>query len=123
VFPVGFAYLDLERSDTPHLWIVCAENPEDADERVIFSITSDGPHVSDRSCELKPGDHEFIKHDSVVLFRKGAIVTVGTLQGWMNRGNILLKEAASAPLVQRICNAALESQFTPRDVKAILRSL
>ncbi len=121
MFPVGFAYLDLERSETPHLWIVCFENPEDADERVVFSVTSDGPHVSDRSCELKVGDHEFIQHDSVVLFRKGAIVTVGTLQGWTNRGNIVIKDPASAALVERIRKAALESQFTPRDVKAVLR--
>ena len=121
MFPVGFAYLDFGRTDVAHLWIVCAQPHHEPDERVIVSVTSDGEHVTDRSCELAEGDHEFIKHRSFVVFRKASIVTVGDLQSWVSRGNVDVKPAASPALVDRIREAALHSPFVGRRVQAAIR--
>jgi hypothetical protein len=120
-FLVGFTYLDLESTAVPHLWIVCAEPDEYPDERVIVSITSDGPYIRDRSCQLNPGDHGFIKHTSYALFAKAKVVTVGDLKAWMTRGNLELKDAASPQLLERIRVAAMASPYTPRTVKAAIR--
>jgi len=121
LFPVGFAYLDFDRTSVAHLWILIAQPHPEPDERVIVSVTSDGPHVTDRACELAPGDHEFIKHRSFVVFRKASIVTVGDLQSWASRGNVNVKAAASPALVDRIREEALRSPFTSRRVQAAIR--
>jgi hypothetical protein len=97
--------------------VVCAQPGSDPDERVIISITSDGEHIKDRSCEVAEGDHDFIKHRSYVLFRKAAIVTVGDLSAWKARGNLVIKTDMSAAVVDRIRHAALRSIYVSNDVK------
>ena len=105
----------------PHLWIVCAEPLTDRDERVIVSITSDGAHISDRSCPVEAGDHAFIRHRSFALFRKSRVVTIADMRAWQKNGYIKAEAAAAAPLITRIRNAALVSPYTPRDVQQAIR--
>lgn len=105
--------------DIAHLWVVCAK--PDEGERVIVSVTSDGPHITDRACEIKAGEHEFVKHPSLAVFRKAKIVTVGDLTSWEARGNFRVKQPASDQLVSKLREGALDSKFTPRDVKQAIR--
>jgi len=122
VFPVGYAYLDHQATAmAAHLWVVCAEPLSDLDERVIVSVTSDGPHISDRSCPLEPGEHDFIKHRSFVLFRKARVVTVGDMTAWQSRGYLSPKAALEPDIANRIREAALISPYTPRAVRAAIR--
>ncbi len=122
MFAVGYAYLDHQATPTSaHLWVVCAEPLSNPDERVIVSITSDGPHVSDRSCPLEEGEHDFFKHRSFALFRKARVVTETDLMVWLSRGYLTLKAALDAPLIERIRLGALESPYTPRAVQVAIR--
>jgi hypothetical protein len=122
LYRVGYAYLDLELTgEKAHLWIVCAEPYSDPDERVIVSVVTDLPHIRDRSCELKPGDHEFIKRDSLVFFQKSKVVTVNDLNAWTKRGNLVVKPVASPALISRIRGAAILSLYTPRHVKSAIQ--
>jgi hypothetical protein len=123
VFPVGYAYLDHQATATAaHLWVVCAEPLPDPEERVIVSVTSDAPHVSDRSCPLEAGEHDFIKHRSFVLFRKARIVTEADLAVWLSRGYLTPKAAVASALIERIREAAISSPYTPRAVQAAIRN-
>jgi hypothetical protein len=121
LFPVGFAYLDFDRTKVPHLWFVIAAPHHEPDDRVIVSITSDGPHIVDRSCELAPSDHEFITHRSFVLFRKASITTISALSSLTARGEIQVKPAAKPALIDRIREAALQSAYVGRNVKPAIR--
>jgi hypothetical protein len=121
LFPVGFAYLDFDRTKVPHLWFVIAAPHHDSDERVIVNLTSDGAHVTDRSCELSPGDHEFISHPSFVLFRRATITTISALTSLLARGEIEARPAAKPALIDRIREAALQSPNVGRNVKPAIR--
>lgn len=121
MFEVGFAYLDLGATAKPHLWVVFAAPATDHYQRVIVSFVSDVPHMKDRFCELKAGDHDFIKHDSLALYQKSAIVTSGALNSWMNRGEVQIKSAFSDELIARIRGGALKSPYTPGDVKQAIK--
>ncbi len=121
MFPVGFAYLDFDRTKVPHLWFVIAAPHHEPDERVIVNVTSDGEHITDQSCELAPGDHEFITHSSFVLFRRASITTIGALTSLMARAEIEVKPAGKPALIDRIREAALQSPYVARTVKPAIR--
>ncbi len=100
-----------------HLWIVCAEPDTDHYNRVIVPIVSDVPHMRDRSCEIKEGEHDFIKHESLVLYQKSDVVTTGTLKSWLQRGELQIKQFCSDGLTVRVRQGALISPYTPRYIK------
>jgi hypothetical protein len=102
---------------TAHLWIVVAQPDADHYNRVIVPIVSDKPHVRDRTCPLKPGEHEFIKHESLVLYQKSDVVTSGTLKSWLQRGELQIRLFCDDDLVDRVRHGALMSPYTPRYVK------
>ena len=68
----------------PHLWVVLSVfTPENVYEEwsVLVSITS-MRRRADTTCVLRPSDpdmHEFVTHDSYVLYEKAREIEVGTL--------------------------------------------
>jgi hypothetical protein len=118
---VGYAYRDRLASTIPHLWVVFASPASDPDERAIVSVTSDGQHISDRSCPLNKGDHQAIDHLSFALFRKARVVTERDLAAWHANNYVVPEPAVGGVIVDRIRQAALQSPFTPRNVQAAVR--
>lgn len=96
---------------------MCAEPDSDQYQRVIVSVTSDKPQLKDRSCALTPADHDFIKHDSLVLYQKSLLVTSGAMNRWLSRGEIQIKRPCADSVIARIRAGALASPYTPQDVK------
>lgn len=56
-----------------HLWIIITEPSKDSGTAVIVSITTRRAH-SDLTLIVKPCDHPWIKHDSVVVFSDASII-------------------------------------------------
>ncbi|WP_216822556.1 hypothetical protein [Shewanella sp. WE21] len=54
----------------------------------ITSITPVIPH--DQSCILKAGDHEFVKHDSYVYYRKADIFSAEKIVNALNDGSFII---------------------------------
>jgi hypothetical protein len=100
---------------------VCAEPDSDRYQRVIVSVTTDKPYLKDRACALTPADHDFIKHDSLVLYQKSALVTSGEMNRWLSRGEIQTKRPCADSVITRIRAGALASPFTPQQVKDAIR--
>src|SRR5713226_4097921 len=58
---------------TPHLWIVVTEPTPDTHLCVIVNITT-LRRGADQTVTLRPGDHPFIRHPSVVRYSDAQIV-------------------------------------------------
>jgi hypothetical protein len=117
---VGDAFLDFFPGVPNHLWLVLTR--EQDDEVAMANVTSLGPHIRDETCILRPGDHPFVHHDSVVLYAKARIYTTGTIRGMIGRGLLEPRPAATPALMDRIRQGAVDSPFTPADVKAAVRN-
>ena len=122
MYAVGYAYRDRIATTVPHIWVVFAAPNTEPDERAIVSVTSDGPHISDRSCAFGSGDHQSIKHLSYALYRKARIITVNDLTAWLANSYASATTPMAPDVIDRIRSGALQSPFTPRDVQAAVRS-
>src|SRR5438132_12029011 len=111
-------YLDFAPPE--HLYIVLPRVSGD-DEIVVANVTSDGDNIKDRTCVLQPGDHPFVKRQSVIFYQRAKIITAKTLNGWIGRGMVEPKDSASNPLMDRIRQGALDSPFTPNVAKRLVR--
>src|SRR5438132_2506729 len=76
-------YLDFAPPE--HLYLVLTRVSGD-DEIVVANVTSDGDNIKDRTCVLQPGDHPFVKRQSVIFYQRAKIITAKTLNGWIGRG-------------------------------------
>jgi hypothetical protein len=52
---------------TEHLWVIVTEIDVATNKAICVNITARQSH-SETTCILKPGDHSFIRHESVINF-------------------------------------------------------
>ena len=74
-------------------------------------------------CLLGPGDHPFIEHDSYVDYRFTRLEPEEHLQGRVQEGAFVKKEACSPELIKRIIQGALKSRRISREHKKILEQV
>lgn len=90
-------------------------------EIVVVSVSSIKPkRGNDPSCLLMPGDHPCIIRPSFVSYNFARVVTVGSLQAGINRGEIKPRTTFDDVVFQRVLAGARSSSFTPRKIKAML---
>jgi len=101
-----------------HLWVVVARNA--GGEFVAFNITSLRPGI-DTTCVLEPTDHPSVDHKSVIYYARGMLIT-SDMQEQLDdeRQRFMPGAQASAALIKKIQQGALESLQTPRNLKAII---
>lgn len=105
-------------SITPHLWIVITE-PDPA--CIIVSLTT-LRNAKDQTVILRPGDHPFIRHDTVVFFADARIVDANHLQQQVAAGAALLHQPCTQTTLSLIQAGVLASPFTPRKVQEFYRT-
>ena len=90
----------------PHLWIIATDPDPQSNLAVIVSVTT-LRHAADQTVVLRKGDHQFILHDSVVLFGDSRIIDVRKLQTYPNH------KPCSAALVDEILSGLRASPSLP----------
>lgn len=106
-----------------HLRIVIT-NPDENNEQVVVSITTDyGYSTQDRSCPIEAGEHSFIKHKSLVDFKRTCIMSFSQIFNGIQKGLLIPKEDVSEDLLKRIQNAAKFSTRINQDVKNIINKM
>ncbi|MGH9508180.1 MAG: hypothetical protein ACRD13_14770 [Terriglobales bacterium] len=114
------AVLPQPGNQTPHLWFALS----DADQggyAVIVNVTTLRPRA-DRTVILSPGDHPFIRHDSVASFQDARIANVALLEQKIGElAGAHRERSCSAELLARLIRGALESPHTKRKIKEKLR--
>ncbi|MBM3334646.1 hypothetical protein FJY63_08295 [Candidatus Sumerlaeota bacterium] len=104
----------------PHLWIVIT-TPNDRGEVAIVNFTST---ICDKTCQVAPGEHPFVKKPTVVRYQDARLALVSDLRKGCERGLLSLRTPVDSNLLRRIQQGALQSPFTPgkvaREVKRAL---
>ena len=107
--------------DRMHLHGVLTEKCENSCHFVVcIESIIDGAYHDD-TCEVEPGEHEFIKKKSYVNYRRAQVCKADRLKkmvdGWVYRP----KEPLSQQLWERMCQGIEKSKFTPRGMKDYYR--
>jgi len=75
----------------------------------------------DLATVISAGEHPSIRFDSAVSFEGGKHIPADAITSMIQRGWYAEQEDLPAGLLERIWRGALESEFTPRGIKAAIR--
>jgi len=89
---------------------------------IIVNIQSIRGEKYDHTVRLKPGDHEFIVHDSFVNYRLARIISLDELEAKIRTGTAVMKKPFRDAILQRICEGICKSDFTPIEVVEMYQS-
>ena len=114
---VGETFRSLSDNDPDgHLWVIVAKNENS--ELVCFNISTLRAH-SDKTCIIEAGEHDFIKHISVVYYAQGLVFSKHKLD------QKILNDYAtgfiSDALLQKIQQGALDSEETPQKLQSLVQ--
>ena len=104
-----------------HLWVVISD-PEGypQDDVVIVNLTTDQAW-KDRSCVLHPGEHPYIKHQTLVYYRETARVPPERM-AVLESGHLRMDAKIAPRVLARIRMGAAASIFTPTGCVDVLRT-
>jgi hypothetical protein len=106
--------------DIRHLWIVLTEPEGQPLEVVIVNLTKNKP-LADTTCILSPGDHTFIKVETVVHYADARKVPAEPLHALTKLTSYDFHDDCSEELLERIQRGLLASKSTPKGIKAYCR--
>lgn len=108
----GFTFLSpTPEYNTKHLFIVISIIDNNT-KALCVNVTTKKDR--DMSCILKAGDHEFIKHDSVVNYGDVIIPEIDKLIEAVNKGLIEPNKPIDDNLLNRILKGAVNSNAFPQ---------
>ena len=99
-----------------HLQVVLTD-PDMNEEFVTVSICTRQLRM-ESIVVIKPGDHPFIKNESVVAYRHARIRQLLNVMTALSNGVARSREKVSAVLLARMRAGLSESEFTRNDVRA-----
>ncbi len=99
----------------PHLWIVVTHPRPASTEAIVVSVTSLRNSV-DQTTILRPGDHPFIRHDSVVHFGDARIVYGSKIDDLIASGAVRANARCIDQLIDEIESGLRSSPFTPKKI-------
>lgn len=100
-----------------HLHVVCTD-PCAKGLQLILSVTSWTNNLCDGTCILYAGDHDWIQHQSWIMYRKARLEMSSTLENGIDLGVFVPRKPVSAELFDRIAGGICASPHTPRKIKA-----
>jgi len=111
-----------------HLWFVCTL-PDDHGRFVTFNLSSFDSCV-DPTCLIVPGEHRFVRHDSLIHYQLGRLRDVEKIELAVAKGLFSFDDRASPTsgswasdaLIARIRAGALRSEFTRGDVRKAIEN-
>jgi len=113
---IGDAYLLSTPPNDKHLFVVIAPTRD-----LCVNVTSKRNN-SDTSCILQQGDHPFIRHDSVINYKKAREVDPAVVQNQISRGNCQQYQHVSSTVLNRIQQGGLTSTRLKNKYKNYLNS-
>jgi hypothetical protein len=109
-------------NQTPHLWILITEPDPITFESVCVNVTTSTGRF-ETIVTLMPGDHPFIKHESVILFADARKLDTRNIEAALNATSLAVvcksHSACNPKLLKRIQEGLLLSKTVPRGIKAL----
>jgi hypothetical protein len=116
----GDTFLTADEDEDWHLWVVIT--PPSEGEVVTVSVTT-RRNRSETLVVLQPGDHPFIRHQSVVAYSFSRVRMVEDIEAAIASGAAKQREAVSHELLIRIRGGLVDSEFTPNGVRHFYQSV
>jgi hypothetical protein len=89
---------------------------------VIANCTTLTDDFPDRACILAAGDHPWLDHVSSMFYGRSRLFNAQNFPALLKAKTYQKQEDASEALIVRIRRGAVDSEFTPEDVRqAVLR--
>ncbi len=99
--------------DNQHLWVILSDPAVYPECVVIVNLSSSSNKRYDPACNLKQGDHWFVRHPSFVYYRGAKVLTSQKLE----EANISHKTSVSSEVLARIREGAGKTDRLPRHIK------
>lgn len=104
-----------------HLFIVLTAPEGEPPVVVMVNVTTRRP-TSDATVILTPGDHSFVKHESVIAFEHASLFEVERLENGLNNGSLSKYPDISDSLFTAVNQGLLNSPRTPQNIKTYCNS-
>ena len=90
----GETFLLLDRCTGVHHLYVVLSDPEQSSDQIFIVMISTRGDGKEECCVLREGDHPFIKHDSVVVYRipPAELASLSLLNQWKSDGRLTQKK-------------------------------
>lgn len=105
--------------DIKHLHIVCT-NPCADNCVLLVPVSSWTNSLCDKSCVLVAGEHEFIKHQSWIMYRNARIAPCADIDAGILSGKFVKKEDCKPEILTKVCAGLLASAAAKPKIKAYL---
>jgi hypothetical protein len=109
-----------EEFEDYHLNVVIT--PPDAGEVVTVTVTTLRKR-SEKLVTIRPGEHPFIRRDSVIAFIYSRIRKVVDIESAIESDNAHARNPVTPQLLERIRQGFLESDFTPNGVRQFYKAV
>jgi hypothetical protein len=117
---VGDAFVNVDPGSPSHLWVVIAKSSDDV---AIVNFTSKTSLSADESCVITKGEHSFVAHDTIVLYRAAKMPKGAVLDSARDHKYLEMYDRVSPALLLRIQQGALTSPFCPMKIQAAVRKM
>lgn len=108
------------RSGKPHLWFVLTDPDPETGKVVIVSLSTLRAG-KDQTVILNRGDHPFITHESVIVYRDARCVSSDELRHALRNGWIKPHQPCADRILKQVQDGLLASPFTSRKMVAYCR--
>lgn len=102
-----------------HLWMIISD-PSINPQKVVVVCFLSWTERYDQACEVRPGEHPFVKHPTLANYPGARIVTDAFLEEKKAAGELRMKQPLSAELLTRVRDRAASSEI-PSEPYAVLR--
>ena len=99
-----------------HLHIVCTD-PCVRGYQMLVSVTTWTNHLCDGTCILEADDHDWLTHQSWVMYRKTRLEEATTLDNGVDLGIFIPKQMMQNEVFDRVVAGICLSPQTPRKMK------
>ena len=116
IYPGTCILLPKPSGDIRHLWIVLTEPEGDPPQVVIVNLTKQ-KNGADQTCVLQPGDHEFVKTETIVHYGDARLAPAEPLRTIAKMPGYDFHEDCSHQLLERVRKGLFDSPYTPKKIK------
>ena len=99
--------------DIQHLWVIISDPDAYPEYVIIVNLSSSSNARYDPACDLRQGDHWFIRHASFVYYRGAKVVTAKQLA----EANISHKTSVTPDILKRIRDGAGKTNRLPHHIQ------
>ncbi len=107
--------------DLAHLWVVLTA-PDALAQVLLVNLTTLRPH-SDRTVEIRPGEHPYVAHATVAHYADARMAAAPAIEAAIASGLFRTHQDCSPALLDRLLAGVLASPHTSEKIKRHLRQI